>query len=118
MAGPSPNGTPGIGISRAKLGRSLIRVQRNKQDGPTADSNKTGYWVGLFNGWEDVDLNLMRVIHTSGNEVRYVPTYYHVRNSSCRFTVGVTPVRVIQQGQLLWVEGVVIGDPTRAPAVN
>lgn len=103
-------------ISRVRAVRSITRTQRMRQDVPTADSNRIDFWIGIFNGFETVDPHLMRVLHGSGTELRYVPTNQHVINSGISFVVGTTLLRVLQHGQVCWVDSIPLGDPTLAPA--
>jgi hypothetical protein len=97
--------------------RSLIRIQRNRQDLPTSDSNRLDFWIGTFNGFETVDQHLVRVIHPSGFEIRYVPTNQHVINSGVTFVVGTTLLRVLQHGAVAWIDSIPLGDPSLAPPV-
>lgn len=102
-------------LQRRAAARAAIMRSKSKPDQASIESGKVTYWVGIFNGWETVDPNLMRVVHGSGEEIRYVPTHYHVKNSSGTLTPGVTPVRVVQHGGVIWVEGVVVGNSLLAP---
>lgn len=113
----SPIGSA-LHISRAKMVKALKHgTQGGKTDKVTAVSKQIKYWVGTFNGWETVDPKLMKVIHGSGNELRYVSSYDHVVNTPTTPVAGTSLVRVVQYGSQIWVEGFVAGNPLNAPNV-
>lgn len=93
--------------------RAITRSNRKAPDIASRGSSGVAYFNCVFQGWETADANLMMATAPNGELMRYIPTYYHVKNTGT-WTTGVTIVRLVHYGNGTWCDGQPIGDPTVA----